>query len=62
MFRQKQDVPELWSSVHQVEDLSRVQKLLELAEELHPLVVAALGVHQDQERAGTRSRGGLPET
>lgn len=45
---EKTQVPELWSSVHQVKDLSRVEKLLELAEELHPLVVTAFGVAQDQ--------------
>lgn len=47
-------VPELWTSVHQVKDLSRVEELLELAEKLHPLVVTAFGVAQDQERAAAR--------
>lgn len=37
-------VPELRPSVHQVEDLSWVEKLLKLAEELDPLVVPAFGV------------------
>ena len=54
-------VPELRSSVHQVKHLRRVQELLELAEELHPLVVSTFGVDQDQQRTGARCRGGLPE-
>jgi len=54
-------VPELRASVHQVEDLRRVQQLLELAEELHPLVVSTFRVDQDQQGAGARGRGGLPE-
>lgn len=48
-------VPELWATVHQVKDLSRVQELLELAEKLHPLVVAAFGVAQDQQRTAAGS-------
>lgn len=62
MSQREEDVPELRSSVHQVKNLSRVQELLELAEELHALVVAAFGVTQDQEGAGARRRGGLPKT
>lgn len=59
--RRSSRVPELWSSIHQVEHLSRVEKLLELAQELHALVVPAFGVHEDQERAGAGRSGGLPE-
>lgn len=54
-------VPQLWASVHQVEHLGWVEELLELAEELHALVVPAFGVDEDQEGAGARGRGGLPE-
>lgn len=60
--RQKpSSVPELWTSVHQVEDLRWVELLLELSQELHALVVTTLGVDHDEQRAGTRSWGGLPE-
>lgn len=59
--RERTSVPELRAAVHQVKDLSRIQELLELAEELHSLVVAALGVAQDQQWTAAGSRGGLPE-
>lgn len=58
MSKKKTDsasVPELWAAVHQVKDLSGVQELLELAQELHSLVVAAFGVAQDQQRAAAGS-------
>lgn len=58
---ERTSVPKLWAAVHQVKDLSRVQELLELAEELHSLVVSAFGVAQDQQRTAAGSRGGLPE-
>lgn len=48
--------------VDQVEDLGRVEKLLEASQELHPLVVSAFRVDEDQEGTGTRrGTGGLPE-
>ena len=53
--------PKVRPAVDQVEDLSWVEELLELAEELDPLVVSAFGVDEDQERAGARRGGGLPE-
>lgn len=32
-------LPEVWASIHEVEDLGRIQQLLESSEELHALVV-----------------------
>lgn len=55
--------PQVRPAVDQVKDLRRVEQLLEATQELHPLVVAAFGVDEDQEGAGTRGgAGGLPET
>lgn len=49
--------------IHEVEDLGRVEELLELAQKLDALIVPALGVDEGQERAGAgRGAGGLPET
>ncbi|TNN79068.1 hypothetical protein EYF80_010747 [Liparis tanakae] len=44
--------PEVRPAVDQVEDLSRVEELLEAPEEFHPLVVTAFGVDKDQEGTG----------
>ena len=41
--------PEAGASVHQVEDLGRVEELLEAAEKLDALVIARLGVDEDEE-------------
>lgn len=50
------------AAVDKVKDLSRVEELFETPQELNPLVVAALGVDEDQERAGAgRRTGSLPE-
>lgn len=55
--------PQVWAPIHEVEDLGRVEELLELAQKLDTLVVPALGVDKGQERAGAgRGAGGLPET
>lgn len=54
--------PEVRPAVDQVEDLSRVEELLEASEEFHPLVVTTFGVDKDQEGTGAgRGAGGLPE-
>lgn len=56
-------LPQVRAPVHEVEDLGRVEELLELAQKLDALVVPALGVDEGQERAGAgRGAGGLPET
>lgn len=61
IYERKVLVPKFWSSIHQVKDLSWVEKLPELAKELHPLVVATFRVDKDQKRTAARGRGGLPE-
>lgn len=55
-------LPEVWSSVHEVKDLGRVQQLFESSEELHTLVVPTFGIDKDKQWAcaGRRARG-LPE-
>ena len=50
----------MWAIIHKIKDLSWVEKLLEAAEELHTLVVAALGVDKDEEGAAAPVLGGLP--
>lgn len=58
-----QRLPQVRAPVHEVEDLGRIEKLLELAQKLDTLVVPALGVDKGQERAGAGGgAGGLPET
>lgn len=55
-------LPQVWPSIHEVEDLGRVQQLLESPEELHALVVPALGIDEDQQWACAGwGAGGLPE-
>lgn len=54
--------PQLWSSIHEVKDLCRVEQLFELAEELHALVITTLTVHQHQQRTGAGRTRGFPET
>lgn len=50
-------------AVDQVKDLRWVEQLFEATQELHSLVVTALGVDKDQQGARTRGgAGGLPET
>lgn len=53
----------MWSPVHQVEHLRRVQQLFEAPQELDALVVSALRVDKHQQRTGAgRRTGRLPET
>lgn len=61
-FDFKSFLPEVWSSIHEVKDLGRVQQLFESSEELHTLVVATFRIDKDQQWAcaGWRARG-LPE-
>ena len=46
--------------VHEIKDLSWVEKLLEAAQEFDALVVTALGVDEDEERGAAPVLGGLP--
>lgn len=57
-----QHSPQVWASIHEVEDLGRVEELLEFAQELDALVVPTLGVDESQEGTGAGGgTGGLPE-
>jgi len=47
-----QHLPQVRAPVHEVEDLGRVEELLELAQKFDALVVPTLGVDKGQERAG----------
>lgn len=45
--------PQVWSSVHQVEHLRRVQQLFEASQELDTLIVSTFRVDKHQQRTGT---------
>ena len=55
--------PQVWSSIHQVKHLRRVQQLFEASQELDTLIVSTFRVDKDEQRtgAGWRTRS-LPET
>lgn len=53
--------PQLRAAVHEVEHLRRVQELLKPAQELNALIIAALTVHQHQQRTRAGRTRGLPE-
>lgn len=48
-----ESLPEFRTAVHQIKHLSRVEELLELAQELDTLIVPAFGVDENQEGTGT---------
>lgn len=48
--------PQVWSTVHQVEHLCRVQQLFEASQELNALVISTLRVYKDQQRTGAGRR------
>lgn len=43
------NLPESRSAVHQIENLSRIEELLETAQKLDALIISRLGVDKDQE-------------
>lgn len=45
--------PKVRPTIHQIKDLSRIEQLLEAAQEFHTLVVTTFGVDKDQEGTGT---------
>lgn len=47
-------LPQVRSSIHQVKHLSRIEQLLEPAQELHTLIISTLTVHKHQQGAGAR--------
>ena len=52
----------MWTTIHKIKHLSRVQQLLETPQELHPLVIAALRIHEHEERARASGARRLPES